>query len=133
MPWRRDRLPTSAFLSFPCGSAGKESACKVGDLGVILGLGRVPEKWNGYSLQCSCLENPMNRGVWQAIVHGVTKSRTQPSDSPFVPTLAQLWSCVHSLKELVWGSLTPGCLRAFTTTYCLKIALKLPFPLCGQL
>ena len=40
--WRRDRLPTPAFLDFPCGSAGKESACTVGDLGSIPGLGRSP-------------------------------------------------------------------------------------------
>ena len=36
--WRRDRLPTLVFLGFPCGSAGKESACKAGDLGSIPGL-----------------------------------------------------------------------------------------------
>jgi len=40
--WRKDRLPTSVFLGFPCGSAGKESACNVGDLGLIPGLGRSP-------------------------------------------------------------------------------------------
>ena len=40
--WRRDRLPTPVFLGFPCGSAGKESTCNVGDLGSILGLGRSP-------------------------------------------------------------------------------------------
>ena len=39
-PWRRDRLPTLVFLGFPCGSDGKESACNVGDLGLIPGLGR---------------------------------------------------------------------------------------------
>ena len=37
IPWRRDRLPTPVFLGFPCGSAGKESACNVGDLGQSLG------------------------------------------------------------------------------------------------
>ena len=42
--WRRDRLSTSVFLGFPCGSAGKESACNVGDLGSIPGLGRSLEK-----------------------------------------------------------------------------------------
>ena len=36
--WRRDRLPTPVFLGFPCGSAGKESACNAGDLGLIPGL-----------------------------------------------------------------------------------------------
>ena len=38
--WRRDRLPTPVSLDFPCGSAGKESTCNVGDLGLIPGLGR---------------------------------------------------------------------------------------------
>ena len=54
---------------FSCGSAGKESACNVGDLGSIPGLGRSPGEWNGYPLQCSGLENTMD-----CIVHGVTKS-----------------------------------------------------------
>ena len=40
--WRRDRLRTPVFLGFPRGSAGKESACNVGDLGLIPGLGRSP-------------------------------------------------------------------------------------------
>ena len=42
IPWRRDRLPTPVFLGFPCGLAGKESTCNVGDLGSIPGLGRFP-------------------------------------------------------------------------------------------
>ena len=49
--WRRDRLPTAVFLGFPGGSAGKESACNVGDLGSIPGLGRYPEEGNSYPLQ----------------------------------------------------------------------------------
>ena len=56
--WRRDRLPTLVFLGFPHGSAGKESACNVGDLGLIPGLGRSPGGGYGNSLQYSCLENP---------------------------------------------------------------------------
>ena len=40
--WRRDRLPTPVFLGFPCGSASKESACNVGDLGLTPGLGKSP-------------------------------------------------------------------------------------------
>ena len=44
IPWRRDRQPTPVFLDFPCGSAGKESSCNVGDLGLIPGLGRSLEK-----------------------------------------------------------------------------------------
>ena len=42
IPWRRDRLPTPVFFGFPCGSAGKESACNVGELGSIPQLGRSP-------------------------------------------------------------------------------------------
>ena len=61
---------------FPSGSDGKESACNMGDLGSIPGLGRSPGEGNGYLLQYSGLENSMDRGAWQAIVHGVTKSWT---------------------------------------------------------
>ena len=46
------------------------------DMGLIPGLVRSPGVGNGNPLQYSCLENPMNRGAWQATVHGVTKSRT---------------------------------------------------------
>ena len=51
--WRRDRLPTPVFLGFPCGSAGKESACIVGDLGSIPGMGRSPGEGNGNPLHYS--------------------------------------------------------------------------------
>ena len=71
-----DRLPTPEFLGFPRGSAGKESACSAGDLGLISGLERSPGEENGYPLQYSCLENPMDREAWQATVHGVVKSWT---------------------------------------------------------
>ena len=66
---------------FPGGSEGKTSACNAGDLGLIPGLGRSPGEGNGNPLPYSCLENPMDGGAWQAAVHGVTKSRTQVSDS----------------------------------------------------
>ena len=65
---------------FPGGSAGKESACNAGDLGLISGSGRSPGERNGYPLQYSCLENPIERGAWWATVHGVAKSQTQLSD-----------------------------------------------------
>ena len=47
---------------------------KARDAGSIPGLGRSPGEGNGNSLQYSCLDNPMDRGAWQAVVHGVTKS-----------------------------------------------------------
>ena len=56
---------------------GKEPACNTGDLGSIPGSGRSPGEANGNPLQYSCLENPMDRGAWRAIVHGITKSRTR--------------------------------------------------------
>ena len=70
-------------LYCPCwgfrgGSGGYESACNVGDLGSISGLGRSPGEGNGYLLQYSCLENFMDRGAWQA-----TKSWTRWNDFHF--------------------------------------------------
>ena len=57
-------------------SDSKESACNSEDPGSIPGLGRSPGEGNGNLLQYSCLGNHMDRGAWQAIVHGVSKSRT---------------------------------------------------------
>ena len=57
-PWRRDRLPTSVFLGFPSGSDSKESACSVGSLGSIPGLGRSPGGGHGKPLWYSYMENP---------------------------------------------------------------------------
>jgi len=56
-------LPLS-YLGFPGGSDSKESACNAKDLGLIPGLERSPEEGKGYPLQYSCLENPMDRGVF---------------------------------------------------------------------
>ena len=61
---------------FPDSSVGKESACNVGDPGLIPGLGRSAGEGNGNPLHCTCLENPMDRGARGAIVYGVAKSRT---------------------------------------------------------
>ena len=51
-----------------------------GDTGSVPGSGRSPGGGNGNPLQYSCLENPMDRGAWQATVHGVTKIQTQLSN-----------------------------------------------------
>ena len=82
-------LPTPVYLGFPCGSAGKESACNVGDLGLIPGSGRSPGEGKGYPLQYSGLENSMD-----CIVHEVAKSQTQLSDFHFHFLMVQ----PHSLE-----------------------------------
>ena len=80
-----DTLSASALLScsregFPRSSVGKETAGNAGDPGLIPGLGRSPGEGNGSPLQYSCLENPMDRGAWQATVHAGCKSRTRLSN-----------------------------------------------------
>ena len=62
--WHRD---------FPCSSVGRESACNAGDLGLIPGWWRSPGEGNGNPLHYPCLENPKDRGAWQATVHRVTR------------------------------------------------------------
>ena len=61
----------------------KASAYNAGDLGLIPGSGRFPGEGNGNPLRYSCLENPMDRGAWWAIVHGVAKSWTRLSNFTF--------------------------------------------------
>ena len=61
-------------MGFPCGSAGKESACNGGDLGSVPGLGRSPGEGKGYPFQYSGLKNSMD-----CIAHGVAKNQTQLS------------------------------------------------------
>ena len=80
-------------MGFPCGSVGKESACTVGDLVSIPGLGRSPGEGKGNPLQYSGLENSMD-----CLVHGVTKSRTRPSDFLFV-TLVTVHNECNALES----------------------------------
>ena len=108
----------SPSLCFPCGSAVKESACNVGDLGSIPGLGRSPGGGKGYSLHYSGLENSMD-----CIVHGVEKSWTQLSDLHFLSVLlwkaminldgklkiSLCWHNVHLVKAIVFPVVMYGC------------------------
>ena len=94
-----------SLWGFPCSSAGKESACSVGDLGAIPGLGRYPGEGKGYPLQYSGLENSMD-----CIVHGVAKNRTQLSD--FHALVAQscltLWGPMDCSPRLLCPCDFPG-------------------------
>ena len=67
----------SRILGFPGGSVVKNPPANTGDTGSITDLGRSPEEGNCNPLQDSCLENPMDRGAYQATAQGVTKSQTQ--------------------------------------------------------
>ena len=72
-----------AYLGLPWCLSSKESTCNAGasgDLGSIPGSGRSPGEGNGNPLQYSCLENPTDRGAWQARVHGVARILTQLSN-----------------------------------------------------
>ena len=69
-PWGRKELDTTERLSL------FTTIYKMGFAGDLMGKESPAEK-NGYTLQYSCLENSMDRGAWQAIVHGVAKSRTR--------------------------------------------------------
>ena len=77
---RNLKMPVRLRMGFPGGSDVKESVCNEGDPGLIPGLGRSPGEGNSNPLQYSCLENSMDRGSWQATVHGVAKNQTCQSD-----------------------------------------------------
>ena len=69
-----------SWMGFPGGSVSKESACNTRDsrdTGSVLGSGRFHRGGNGNPLQYFCLENPMDKGAWQATVHRVAKSQTR--------------------------------------------------------
>ena len=106
---------TVRLRGFPGGSDGKESACNAGDSGSIPGLGRSPGEGNGNPLQYSCLENPMDRGSWQATVHGVTKvtdmTMTAAAAAKLLQLCPTLWDPIDGSPP---GSPVPGILQVRT-------------------
>ena len=109
--------PLEYTLGFPAGSEVKASACNAGDPGSIPGSGRSSGEGNGNPLQYSCLENPMDRGAWYPIVHGVPKSRTQWSSFTWldltihysfltVPFTEMYFSLQSPIEILILQSLT---------------------------
>ena len=79
--------------------SSKESACNVGEKGLIPGLGRSPGEENGNSLQYSYLEDSMDRGTWRAAVHWVPKSWTQPSDRAPMVTAEHVYKGISAAKD----------------------------------
>ena len=80
----------SPVILLPIWLSSKESACNVGDVSSIPGLGRSPREGNGSPLHYSCLGNLMDRGVWWVIVHRVAKGFTQLSTKK-QPTISGFW------------------------------------------
>ena len=77
-------------MGFPCSSVSKESTCNAGDLGLIPGSGRSPGEGNSNPLQYFCLENPTDRGVWEATVYGIARIGHDLAAKPPDPQLTQL-------------------------------------------
>ena len=110
--------------------AMQESACNAGDPGLIPDFRRFPGEGNGNPLQYSCLENPIDRGAWQAAVHGVARVghdlATTPPPPPG-PCMLCFWSVMKHLQQdlrssqnllghlqryrgdWVWGEIAPCC------------------------
>ena len=89
---RRDRLSPPVFLGFPCDSAGEESACNVGDLSSVPGLGRFPGEGKGYPFQYSGLENFMDYNPW-GHKESDTTERLSHVSPPFY-TMHSMWLLV---------------------------------------
>ena len=83
------------WIGFPCGSAGKDAACNVGDLGLIPGLGWSPAEGKGYPLQYPSLENSTD-----CIVPGLTKCRTRLSDFHFTFVFPLYLLCWEFLSQI---------------------------------
>ena len=87
---------------FPGDVSGKEPACNSGDVkdvGSIPASGRSPGEGNGNPPQHSCLENPMDRGAWRAIVRGVTKGQTGLSKPQQTTRLEHEWTMFEAQRR----------------------------------
>ena len=111
----RSMTLVAPFCNSPCGSVVKNLPANAGypqDMDSIPGAG------NGNLLQCSCLENPMDRGAWRATVYGVTKSRTQLS------THAHMHLTL--LLRLIFLPLIPGNVKLGISSWKNKCWFLLP-------
>ena len=121
VPWRRDRLPTPVFLGFPGSSDSKEFACNSRDLDSVPGLGRSPGGGHGNTLQCSCLENPMDRGAWQAAVQGVQRVRHDWRDLADMLNLLRNFQTVFQSSCIIlhsYGRVSDQFLCILTNAWC---------------
>ena len=96
-------------IDFSHSSVSRESACKAGDLGLIPGSGRSSGEGNGNPLQYSCLENPMDGGIWQATVHGIARVGHNLVTKPPLPCVLNQWCCPTISSSITLFS----CLQSF--------------------
>ena len=91
-------------------------ACNAGDPGSIPGSGRSPGERNGYPLQYSCLENSMDRGAWQATVHGVTRvGHNWVTKPPLYRWVERSSYTCFLLMHSVWFTISPTTRAQFLT------------------
>ena len=119
--FRTFKITFTNILDFPGGSDGEESACNVGDPGLIPGSGRCPGERNGYPLQYSCLKNSMDRGAWQRNPWGCIKSDTT---GQLTLSLFQIW-CLWFLWvwcSVVWCVCVCVCTHTHThMCFCMSV------------
>ena len=99
-------VPSIIVNGLPWWLSGKESTCNVGDVGLIPGSGRSPGGGHGNLLQYSCLENPMDSGDWQAMVHASKRVRHDSNDLAFciliILCLYFRWECWNPGRSRIW-------------------------------
>ena len=86
-------------MGLPWWLSSKESTCNAGDMGLIPGSERAPGEENGYSLQYSCLGNPMDREAWRATVHGVSRVRHNLVTKPLPLELKPFFQVTFSIHD----------------------------------
>ena len=127
--WRSDRLPTPVFLGFPCGSAGKESACNAGDLDSIPGLGRSPGEGKGYpktklpKLNDTELEN-VGTDVFQSCDHcWIFQVRWHIECSTFTASSFRIWNSSVGISSSPLALFTVMLPKAHLTSHSGCLAL----------
>ena len=99
-------------MGFPGGTVVQNPPANAEDVSSVPGSGRSPGVGNGNALQYSCLENSMDRGTWQATVHGVTNSQTQLSDK------------AHVFRKETMDTTIAYCRTMFECRFCHLTAMR---------
>jgi len=100
--WEGSLGENEYMYGFPGGSNSTESACTAWDLGSIPGSGRSPGEGNDYPLQYSCLDSSIDRGAWQATVHGICRTESLHCSPETTTTLLIIYTPIQNKKFKVW-------------------------------